>query len=196
MTHKGAQGSDYIATDCATKKAEEFKSGAVTELLNAGMIPSGFHYVSAEGGFPVLAVGNPEVPEGTVNWAVLDTAIAKAEKLSQKDYTQPTWAVLSAAVEAGRQLKEAGTKDQAEIDNAAQAIETAIKDLKKRDPYKPVQIPQDAVKISSQADFAQIKDAKDKYYVLTQDIVIDGTYKNFSAFGGVLDGQGLSLIHI
>lgn len=190
VTAKGSQGSDYIATDCATKKAEEFKSGAVTELLNAGMTPSGFHYVSVEGGFPVLAVGNPEVPEGTVNWAVLDIAIAKAEKLSQKDYTQPTWAALGTAVEAGRQLKEAGTKDQAEIDNAAQAIETAIKDLKKRDPYKPVQIPQDAVKISSQADFAQIKDAKDKYYVLTQDIVIDGTYKNSSAFGGVLDGQG------
>lgn len=190
VTARGSQGSGYTAADCATKKAEEFKSGAVTELLNAGMTLSGFHYVSTEGGFPVLAVGNPEVPEGTVNWAVLDTAIAKAEKLSKKDYTQPTWAVLSAAVEAGRQLKEAGTKNQAEIDNAAQAIETAIKDLKKRDPYKPVQIPQDAVKISSQADFAQIKDAKDKYYVLTQDIVIDGTYKNYSAFGGVLDGQG------
>lgn len=190
ITGMGSAGSGYIESACARKTADEFKNGEVTDLLNTGMTPTGYHFISVEGSFPVLAAGDPETPEGTVSWADLEIALQKAEGLSKQEYTQESWEVLAKAVEAGRKLKTEGTKDQAAIDDAAKAIETAIKELQKRDPFKPTPVPEDAVKISSQADFAGINDSAGKYYVLTQDITIDKTYASAVSFSGILDGQG------
>lgn len=190
ITGMGSAGSGYTESACARKTADEFKNGEVTDLLNTGMTPTGYHFISVEGSFPVLAAGDPETPEGTVSWADLETALQKAEGLSKQEYTQESWEALAKAVEAGRKLKTEGSKDQAAIDDAAKAIETAIKELQKRDPFKPAPVPEDAVKISSQADFAGINDSAGKYYVLTQDITIDKTYASAVSFSGILDGQG------
>ncbi|WP_283683110.1 DUF4430 domain-containing protein [Parablautia sp. Marseille-Q6255] len=191
ITAMGSEGSGYTKTNCAQKSLDEFRSGAVTELLNAEMTLTGYHFASAQSGLPTLAAGNPEVPEGTVDWTALDAAIKKAEELSQKDYTAQSWEQLANAVAAGKELKKTGTDDQTEVEAAVRAIEEALSALKEKDPYKPVAIPENAVKISSQADFTQMMSSAGKYYVLTQDITIDVSYDmGWMPFYGVLDGQG------
>lgn len=193
--------SNADVSNCAAKSADELKTEATVVLLNTSIQSTGYVFaVAADGGFPVLVKGNAG---GTVQitWEGLESALEKAAALEkmQQEYTEDTWKTLSDAVAAGKELlekKEAEEVAQDAINAAAKAITDAITGLKRQPTVAPVAIPENAIQISSQADFSKMDYAKGKYFVLTQDITIDShyqeesSYMNFSPFAGVLDGQG------
>lgn len=63
----------------------------------------------------------------TMDRSALDAAIAKAESLNESSYTAESWAVLKAALEAGKALGADATAEQ--IKAAADAINSAISNL-------------------------------------------------------------------
>lgn len=71
------------------------------------------------------AEGN-EYPIGTVDTSALEEALAKAEELTEEDYTEESWAALEEAKEAAEEVLEDPTATQEEIDAAAKALEEAI----------------------------------------------------------------------
>ena len=190
----GTQPSGVTAqvTNCAAKSADELKSGGIIALLNTGIAETGYVFaVNPDGGFPILKAGAAEI-----SWKPLEDALTQAASYKEDEYTEDTWRALTDAVAAGQALKENEDASQSEINDAAAAITTAISELKRKPIEAPVAIPTDAVKISSQSDFPQLKNAAGKYFVLTQDITVDSNYEddsswmNYTAFAGVLDGQG------
>ena len=182
-------------TNCSDKSADELKTETTVGLLNTGMTATGYIFaVNPDGGFPILVQGT-----ASISWAMLDAALEQAKSYDgavADTYTEESWKALTDAVAAGQALKENENASQAEINQAAKAITDAIKGLKRQPTTKPVAIPADAIRISSQADFSKMDNAKGKYFVLTQDITIDKNYAddsfymNYSSFAGVLDGQG------
>ena len=190
-----AQGAKNVTVNsCASKSAEELKTEATVALLNTGMTKTGYIFaVNPNGGFPVLVSG-----EASISWVVLENALEQANSYitTKEDYTEESWKALEEAVAAGRAVKENSDASQEEINQAAGAITTAIEGLKRRPTVKPVSVSEDAIKISSQADFSKTDPSKGKYFVLTQDITVDSKYAdesmyaNLSSFAGVLDGQG------
>lgn len=191
----GATNADI--SNCAAKSAEDLKTEATVALLNTSIPATGYVFAGAsDGGFPVLVKGVAEI-----SWSGLETALesAAAYEDQQAEYTEATWKTLSDAVAAGKELlakKDNEEVAQDAINAAAKAITDAIKGLKRQPTVEPVAIPENAIQISSQADFSKMEDAKGKYFVLTQDIIIDNHYAdesfymNYSPFAGVLDGQG------
>ena len=181
-------------TNCVKKTADDMKSEVVVALLNTAIIETGYVFAYAEGSYPVLKAGAAEV-----SWAALDNALKQAGALNKEEYTADTWKVLTDAVAAGNALKENENATQAEINEAATAITTAIKGLKRKPTEEPVAVPKDAIQIASQADFSQLKNASGKYFVLTQDITVDSNYEkdssmmNYAPFAGVLDGKGYTI---
>lgn len=196
ITAVGSEGKGYQITDCAQKTLDEFKNGKVTELLNKGMTLTGYHFEMTAAGMPGLVEGNPQQPSGSVDWRELDSALTEAAKFRKEKYTKESWSRLETAVNAGNELKTAGTEKQEDVHSAAQAIIEAISKLEERDIYKPVAVPSDAVQIASQADFSKMLSSEGKYFVLTQDIEINSNYNSesnkmgYTSFAGVLDGQG------
>ena len=71
------------------------------------------------------AEGN-ELPIGTVDTSKLEEALAKAEELTEEDYTEESWADLEEVREAAEEVLKDPTATQAEIDEAAAALEEAI----------------------------------------------------------------------
>ena len=189
-----AQGASNVTVNsCASKSAEELKTETTVALLNTGMTKTGYIFAVNPNGFPVLVSG-----EASISWVVLENALEQADSYiaTKGDYTEESWKALEEAVAAGRAVKENSDASQEEINQAAGAITTAIKGLKRRPTLKPVSVPEDAIKISSQEDFSKTDPSKGKYFVLTQDITVDSKYAdesiyaNYSSFAGVLDGQG------
>lgn len=192
----------YSVTDCAKKTTEDFQSGAVTALLNENITATGYSWSTSSDGYPELSEG--KAPSENVDWTAIDDALAKAELLKEEDYTKDTWKTLQEAVAAAKALKEAGTAGQADINKSASAVTEAIAALKKPNPSSAVKLPEDTSKItyiSTQADFAKLSGAtKDSYFVLSNDITIDSKYIDesfympYETFGGILDGQGHTII--
>lgn len=188
-------GKNADILNCAAKSADELKSEATVALLNTSIPATGYIFaVASDGGFPVLVKGT-----AGISWSGLETALetAAAYEDKQAEYTEVTWKTLSDAVAAGKELlakKDTEKVAQDTINAAAKAITDAIAGLKHQPTVKPVAIPENAIQISSQADFSKMNDAKGKYFVLTQDITIDShyadDYMNYFPFAGVLDGQG------
>ena len=62
---------------------------------------------------------------------------------------------------------------------------------------RPVAPPEDTSKIqhiSTASDLKKIKNSQNQYYVLDNDIVLNGKYFSLVDFKGVLDGQGHRII--
>ena len=189
----GASNADIAS--CAAKSADELKTEGVIALLNTGIMDTGYVFAAnPEGGFPVLRIGVAEI-----SWKPLEDALKQSEAYDDAVagiYTEDSWKTLNDAVKAGKELKEKGDASQTEINDAATAITTAIKGLKKKTIKEPVAVPDNAIQISSQADFSKMESSVGKYFVLTQDITVnnnyaaDSFYMNYTPFAGVLDGQG------
>ncbi len=98
------------------------------------------------------AEGN-EYPIGTVDTSALEEALAKAEELTEEDYTEETWAALEEAKEAAEEVLEDPTATQSEIDEAAAALEEAIANLE--------EIPVDKSELEKAIEKAESKKEKD-----------------------------------
>ncbi len=71
------------------------------------------------------AEGN-ELAVGTVDTSALEEAIAKAEALTEEDFTQESWAAVEEAKENAEAVLADPTATQSEIDAAAEALEEAM----------------------------------------------------------------------
>ncbi len=70
-----------------------------------------------------------ELPIGAVDTSALEEALAKAEELTEEDYTEETWKDLEDAKEDAEAILTDPTATQSEIDDAAAALEEAIANL-------------------------------------------------------------------
>lgn len=77
------------------------------------------------------AEGN-EIAIGSVDTSALEEAIAKAEKLTEEDYTEESWNALEEAKAAAEETLADPTATQFEIDAAAEALEEAIAALEEK----------------------------------------------------------------
>ena len=71
------------------------------------------------------AEGN-QLTIGSVDTSALEEAIAKAEELTEEDFTEESWAALEEAKENAEAVLADPTATQSEIDAAAEALEEAI----------------------------------------------------------------------
>ena len=78
------------------------------------------------------------------NYAAVDAAIAKAETLTEADYTADSWAAVEAAIDAV--VRDLPVSDQAKVDAMAKAINDAIDALVAAEPEDPTD-PEDPTKI-------------------------------------------------
>ncbi len=172
------------------KKPSEMKEPAFVDLLNATNVGGGYLWAAAEGALPKLVPGGTE-PEHCDKTA-LEAVIKEAQNKKKTDYTPDSWAALEKALTEAKNIYEKLDATQKEAEEAEKALRAAIDGLvkKEREPF-PVELPKEGViPISSQGDFSKISGTDgDKYYQLTQDIVIEG---NFWArdLAGVFDGNG------
>ena len=67
-----------------------------------------------------------ELTIGSVDTSALEEALAKAEELTEEDYTEESWAALEEAKEAAEAVLADPTATQSDIDEAAEALEEAI----------------------------------------------------------------------
>ncbi len=71
------------------------------------------------------AQGN-EIPIGDVDTSALEDAIAQVEALNELSYTQESWAALTEALEKAKEVLADPTATQAEVDEAAEALLSAM----------------------------------------------------------------------
>lgn len=183
------------ASDCV-KTLEELKAGAA--LLNKDIPDTGFTWISpADGsnsGLPVLTqqgeIPNPEQPDKTA----LQNAVNEGKKLEQDKYTEESWRGFAEALNTAEQILEKTDVKQTEIDEALKALNQAKEQLEKKKVTEPVAPPTDEsqiVHIKNQSDLEKIDTAQTgTYYVLDNDITLDGMYMSFVEFNGILDGNG------
>lgn len=75
-----------------------------------------------------------EISDVAVDYAALENIIAKAESLSEEDYTEASWAVVQVRLSDAREaLKE---KEQKTVDYAAENLKMALNTLEKKDGTK------------------------------------------------------------
>lgn len=183
------------ASDCV-KTLEELKAGAA--LLNKDIPDTGFTWTfSADGsnsGLPVLTqqgeTPNLEQPDKTA----LQNAVNEGKKLEQDKYTEESWRGFAEALNAAEQILEKADAKQTEIDEALKALNQAKEQLEKKKVTEPVAPPTDEsqiVHIKNQSDLEKIDTTQTgTYYVLDNDITLDGMYMSFVEFNGTLDGNG------
>ncbi len=181
---------------CVRKSAEQFKSGEVNEWLNENRGATGFYFVLPEdesnGGLPILKKGSPQT-EGT-DKTVLRQYIAQAKGLKEEDYTKDSWDTLQEALKKAVETEENEEAKQEEINSACNALKEALAGMEKKKVTTPVAPPsgtESIVSIKTQADLENIQvENENGYYVLENDITIQGMYMPIGEFQGVLDGRG------
>lgn len=181
-------------TDCAKKTVEDLRSEAFLALLNTDLPNTGFYWAgSLEGGLPILLEGVPPTVE--VDTSILEEAIELAEALNEEEYMEDTWSTFSSKLSLAKEILKKESATQKEINNVADALNEAIGALAKKKPTVPVAKPEDSSKIISIASASDLQSldmeqSMGSYYVLTEDITIDGNYYLGGEFNGTLDGQG------
>lgn len=148
MTYKGTEVTgEYVAM--FSVNAEEagtvLISWVAPEAYEADGTALTLITVSFEGSGTAEATGvahdaeGNELPIGSVDTYALEEAIAKAEALTEEDYTGESWTALEEAKEAAEAVLADPTATQAQIDEAAAALEEAIAALEKaEEPTEPV----------------------------------------------------------
>lgn len=181
---------------CVQKSIEEFKAGEVNEWLNKDRADTGFYFALPEtesnNGFPVLKQGRPQT-EG-VDKTVLRQYIAQSKALNEEEYTTDSWGILQKALQKAVEIEKNESAGQEEINAACDKLKEALDGMEKKKVTTPVAPPSDAesiVSIKSQADLENIQvENENGYYVLENDITIQGLYMPMGEFQGVLDGRG------
>lgn len=182
--------------NCVRKSVEQFKSGEVNEWLNQNRADTGFYFALPEdesnGGLPILKKGSPQT-EGA-DKTVLRQYIAQANGLREEEYTKDSWHTLQEALNGALETEKKENAGQEEINAACDTLREALELLEKKKVTTPVAPPNDAeniISITSQADLENIQAENEKgYYVLENDITIQGMYMPMGEFQGVLDGRG------
>lgn len=172
--------------------AGELKTSAATDILNANAPKTGFSW-TLTGGYPQLTSDSAPV---VVNKDALKAAVAAATALNETDYETAGWsAFANALANAQTVLKDTGAT-QDDVNAAAQALTAAQAALVKKKPTAPVQQPESVIHLSTQGDLEdKLTASADAYYVLDNDIVVDGGDFGFFMGGlvtlnGTFDGQG------
>ena len=129
----GVEKANYAAVDAAIAKAETLTEAdytadswaAVEAAINAVVrdLP-----VSDQAKVDAMAKAINDAIDALVvekaNYAAVDAAIAKAETLTEADYTADSWAAVEAAINAV--VRDLPVSDQAKVDAMAKAINDAI----------------------------------------------------------------------
>ena len=169
------------------KSADEMKSTAFVDLLNAQNVGAGYVWEAVDGDFPRLVPGGGSIE--TANKQALEAAIKDAANKVEANYTEDSWTAMQAALQTARKLWDQIDTAQVDVDAAANALKDAIAALKERVwEHAPVALPQNAVTISSPAELAKIS-GQDAAYQLTQDLVITENF-NPVDLAGIFDGGG------
>lgn len=183
------------------KKSDELKTDGAN-LLNTEKPDTGYKWstdANRNDGLPILIVDNGGQPENppvqTVDRTDLQAMITKAQGYTDSTkYTKDSWDAMQRALEDAILVNENTDAKQKEVDSAKTELETAIDHLVKIRITEPVEVPDNAIEISSQSDFKSKIEypGTGKYYVLTNDITLDSMYFKFASddFNGMLDGQG------
>ena len=189
-------GSMNNTSEDSAKKVTADQIKASVSVLNTDLADTGYYWVlptdGRNNGLPVLAEGQPAA--GETDWSGLNAVITSAKELNEADYTEATWKAVSDALAEAEAMVSEGTASQSEADAQAKKLTDTIAALKKKKPSAPVAAPADASKIVHITSSSQLEDifggTEGKYYVLDQDITLDGSYMNFADLNGVFDGQG------
>ena len=191
---RGYQSCGYNPSLGADSKVTDdfLKSNDAILTLNASAPDTGFTWV-LQGGLPVLSSGTAEVVKDN-----LEKAIEEAKQYSEDDYTAESWRSFAEALAAAKVVMDNENATQAEVNAAITALKSAQDALERPKPTEPVAVPETATKISSASDLQNINPAENKYYVLTQDLTLDASFKGSvdlnggtpAPFAGVFDGQG------
>ena len=70
-------------------------------------------------------------PEGTINKEALKAVIARADALTKEDYTETGWAAMEEKLTAANRAVESDLVSQKEVNDAAEALRTALDTLEK-----------------------------------------------------------------
>ena len=183
------------AGDCV-KTLEELKAGA--QLLNKDIPDTGFTWASpvdgSNNGLPVLTQGGESPKPEQVDKTDLQNAVNEGKKLNQDKYTEESWNKFSEALNTAEQILEKTDAQQTEVDEALKVLNQAKEQLEKKKVTEPVAPPTDEsqiVHIKNQSDLEKIDATQTgTYYVLDNDITLDGMYMSFIEFNGILDGNG------
>ena len=149
----GVEKANYAAVDAAIAKAETLTEAdytadswaAVEAAINAVVrdLP-----VSDQAKVDAMAKAINDAIDALVvekaNYAAVDAAIAKAETLTEADYTADSWAAVEAAINAV--VRDLPVSDQAKVDAMAKAINDAIDALVAAEPEDPTD-PEDPTEI-------------------------------------------------
>ena len=149
----GVEKANYAAVDAAIAKAETLTEAdytadswaAVEAAINAVVrdLP-----VSDQTKVDAMAKAINDAIDALVvekaNYAAVDAAIAKAETLTEADYTADSWAAVEAAINAV--VRDLPVSDQAKVDAMAKAINDAIDALVAAEPEDPTD-PEDPTEI-------------------------------------------------
>lgn len=180
----------------AKKTADELKTNGV-DWLNTDKPDTGYKWTAdanTNGGLPVLYQDDESEPTPSVDKTALESAITSAQGYTESKYTAESWAAVQAALENAVTIFDDSDATQEEVNAAKEALATAISGLVKIRITEPVGVPEDAIEISSQSDLKTKIEypGTGKYYVLINDITLDGMYFKFASddFNGILDGQG------
>lgn len=181
---------------CVQKSIEEFKTGEVNEWLNKDRVDTGFYFALPEtesnNGLPVLKQGSPQT-EGT-DKAVLRQYIAQAKALNEEEYTTDSWGILEKALQKAVEIEKNESAGQEEINAACDKLKEALDGMEKKKVTTPVAPPsntESVISITSQQDLENIQvENENGYYILENDITIQGLYMPMGEFQGVLDGRG------
>lgn len=194
-------GNQPLTVENVEKKSlEEFKSGAANGILNTDIPDLGFSWEIPEDGsnqgFPILVKGGTVLPEKP-DKSSLEALIHECQSIEQEGYTVESWQSFSDALAQAEVVfnNEDATKN--DVTEATDRLQNARDSLKKEKPAEPVAPPEDTSKIqhiSTAIDLKKIENSQNQYYVLDNDIVLNGSYFSLVDFKGVLDGQGHRII--
>ncbi len=182
-------------TNCEKKSTTDFTEGNVTALLNTGIADTGYIWASdtdnVNNGYPILIVNTGEI---AVDKTALSVKLTEANLLDESQFTSESWAEFKTALDTAKTVKENIDATQEQVNTALGNLEAAINGLEKKKQTEPVAPPENEdtiIHITSQADLEGISaDDATAYYVLDNDIELDGFYWSFDTLQGVLDGKG------
>ena len=185
-----------LAENVEKKSLNDFKSGAVNDILNTDIPDLGFSWALPEDGsnqgFPILVKGGTDIPE-TVDKSVLEVLIGECGSINAEGYTAESWNVFAEALKQANDVFANPDATKKDVDEAIEKLQLAKDGLKKEKPTTPVAPPEDASKIihiKTDKDLKGIKASEGQYYVLDNDIQLGKIYFSTVDFKGVLDGKG------
>lgn len=184
-----------VGSNTVIEDASLFAPADYVEAFNANLLEGDLSW-SAEGGqMTLISSSEPpaEDPAATAEeLAALADAITAAESVDTNTvYTAGSWSTFRDALKKAKEIQAAETPTQSKTTAATEALTAAQNALTVRS-LSAVARPDDAIEVN-QSYFNTYMDmpSDNKYYVLTEDITVEGYWFGvFSSMNCVLDGNG------